>query len=966
MKSKLVSLLILVLLLAASGTWTHAQQPGFTETFDNPALSGWELSSNASLVDGQLIIDGNGYALRGGSWTDPVIIVEFRKEGSGGLAFHYQVSNSGNYIVRLSEDGLQLMFDHQGEVTELASDLTILPLTEWNQLTIKKSGEVHSIFLNDQLVLEKNVPNSLPEGGLLFSTEPEVTAFIDAVVVQVGEVQSPGEDTAAEESLEADDSTYVDGDPAYKAPLWVSLGGPPGGLGYDIRMRPDNPDEMYVTDAFAGIFKSVDGGQTWFATNGNLLFGADQVSPIFCATIDPHDYDVVWIGTQITGHLYRSEDAGQSWEVRDNGITHDGRSLRGITIDPNNADIVFVGLEVEAGQWQREHPEATADMAGGEVYKSTNSGLTWTRIWQGPNVARYVWIDPRNSNRVYVSTGIFDRIPANSNHAANDPGGVGILRSDDGGQTWMVLDEKNGLGGRIIPSLFMHPTNPDMLIAAVYGSNIKNGVFVTRDGGDSWEQSLDYPTGMHNVEIATSNPDIWYAATEGPVFRSDDAGKNWQNYRLATQDRDAGMPIDLQVDPRDPYRVFVNNYGGSNFVSTDGGVTWVDASKGYTGAWVTLFMLPNDKLVAGAQTGMFNGNDGGLTWVGLNIVEDGAVATDPLSHVLLPYGDSVLHSTDGGASWSKVKFIDLYAEQQAGRIRVDLLASRLAVAPSDRQTVYLSFLDAVCGSGIKYCFDPMPGFFRSHDGGYTWEEVTGGPFKDAETFRIAVHPQDSQKLFAATSRGLYMSSDGGDAWQHVSALNEEAAQVEVWDPSSELSQSNAVIITEVVFDPFNANTLYAAALQKGVFRSDDGGATWQTVSYGMDPNEPVLAIIADANRPGLLYASSLWSGVFVSVDGAQTWRLINNGLMKLDVVSLALSADGSILYAGTMTGGAWRLGGGELGLMESSETQPEIPPSEPETQNESVPTNWGLVVGAAILILLIGIILGVSLNRMRK
>ena len=43
----------------------------------------------------------------------------------------------------------------------------------------------------------------------------------------------------------------------------MKLGGPPGGLGYDIRMRPDNPDEMYVTDARAGLFKSVDGGLTW-------------------------------------------------------------------------------------------------------------------------------------------------------------------------------------------------------------------------------------------------------------------------------------------------------------------------------------------------------------------------------------------------------------------------------------------------------------------------------------------------------------------------------------------------------------------------------------------------------------------------------------------------------------------------------------------------------------------------------
>ncbi len=52
-------------------------------------------------------------------------------------------------------------------------------------------------------------------------------------------------------------------DPAYMQEPWVQLGGPPGGLGYDIRMQPDNPDIMYVTDAGGGVFKSTDGGQNW-------------------------------------------------------------------------------------------------------------------------------------------------------------------------------------------------------------------------------------------------------------------------------------------------------------------------------------------------------------------------------------------------------------------------------------------------------------------------------------------------------------------------------------------------------------------------------------------------------------------------------------------------------------------------------------------------------------------------------
>jgi len=50
----------------------------------------------------------------------------------------------------------------------------------------------------------------------------------------------------------------------------VKLGGPPGGVGYDIRMRPDSPDVMFVTDVAAGVHKSVDGGNTWFQANTGI------------------------------------------------------------------------------------------------------------------------------------------------------------------------------------------------------------------------------------------------------------------------------------------------------------------------------------------------------------------------------------------------------------------------------------------------------------------------------------------------------------------------------------------------------------------------------------------------------------------------------------------------------------------------------------------------------------------------
>ena len=208
------------------------------------------------------------------------------------------------------------------------------------------------------------------------------------------------------------------GEPAYKTKTWVKLGGPPGGLGYDIRMDPQNPDVMYVTDSFAGIMKSLDGGKTWVPNNKGITPSIGPTYKIFSATIDPFDHNTIWIGTQNTGEIYRSTDGGQTWVRRDNGVLTTGgiRSVRGITIDPNHKNVVFVGVELQVDKWSDGTSGFSAEHygipTGGEIYRSRDGGANWTRVWQGDSLARYVWIDPRNSNRIYVSTGIFTGHPS--------------------------------------------------------------------------------------------------------------------------------------------------------------------------------------------------------------------------------------------------------------------------------------------------------------------------------------------------------------------------------------------------------------------------------------------------------------------------------------------------------------------------------------------------------------------------
>jgi photosystem II stability/assembly factor-like uncharacterized protein len=697
--------------------------------------------------------------------------------------------------------------------------------------------------------------------------------------------------------------------PAYTAEKWIATGGPPGGLGYDIRMRPDNPDIMFVTDAHAGIHKSTDGGLTWVPSNSGITRAANNDVPIFCVTIDPHNYDVVWAGTQLIGRVYRSGDNGDSWVEKDNGITQQGRSLRGITIDPNHANIIYAASEVDAVTWAIEMQLPDVGGYGGEVYKSIDSGENWNRIWAGDNIARYVWVDPRNSNRVYVTTGIFDRTPANA--TPQDRGGVGILRSDDGGESWTVLNQANGLSGLIIPSLFMHPENPDILIASVSNYGI-GGVFITYNGGDSWNRAEEGPVSSDAVEISTSNPDIWYSATEGQISRSDDAGQTWQTYTLATSDRTAGMPIDLQVDPRDPYRIFDNNYGGGNFLSQDGGQTWVDASSGYTGATIAgMLVLPgNDQsLIAGANTSGFLSNDGGKTWSGTGLPAVTNLTALPNDIIVSDSGGNIWHSQDQGMNWERTIVVNLQDEMNAGRMNNDIASMRaFAVAPSDPNSMYVGFHDAICIDGIApSCLEPMPNMYRSQDGGYTWQEITGAAFERKSVLSLAIHPDNSQDIYAATVLGLFHSNNGGDTWTMVDSFDLATRQVQITGSDNSMAILDLWVVTDVVFDPFDSQTIYAATQHGGVWRSNDGGKSWTQSSGGMDPNEIVARLLPDPNNSKVVYAATILSGVYVTLNGGEYWQQINNGLTPHRIVNLALSQDSSTLYAGSGARGVWRL-----------------------------------------------------------
>jgi len=730
-------------------------------------------------------------------------------------------------------------------------------------------------------------------------------------------------------------ATVAPGTPAYQSLPWVYTGGPVGGLGYDIRMDPLNLDVMYVTDAWSGAFKSTDGGATWFPINNGIsarVGPSNDGIPVFSLTVDPNKPDTLWVGSQFGGGVFRSDDGGESWRSMSNGIQERALTIRGFTVEPGNSDVIYLGGEISSWEWNDEPlPGLGLDMVKGVVYKTVDGGQNWTRIWYGDNLTRYIWIHPEDHNLLYVSTGIFDREAANSNPDTIDPGGVGILRSRDGGATWEVLGVENGIRADELyfGSLFMHPHNSDILIGAAGNDPYMwalgypiGAIYRTKDGGDSWERVLDLPNASA-VEICESDPDVVYAASMSLFYRSDDGGLTWQQastYRSEGEDNAmqqtgeglwgppdvvAGFPIDMQCDPRDPMRIFVNNYGGGNFLSEDGGQTWVNASKGYTGALMHQVVVARDDptlVYASARSGIFTSSDSGDNWQGMSrgvarAMEAYAIVIDPRdsSHLIAVVGDAgpaPKISDDGGQTWFE-------AEPRVGEFGFFEwgLMKKMLFSPTQPSRVIGIQGEDNCGE-TGSCDDGQ-GVIFSRDGGESWNlsslregMATDLAFAPDGTVYVSLYPGD-----------LYRSTDSGQTWMLVSQNINTGVTLENPDPDLQ-----GPTLAALAVDPGNQNRLYGGLLRGGVMISEDGGATWKASSSGMAPETSVSDLVADQAHPGVIYAATHDSGVYCSIDSGATWSALNSGLLTRAAVSLALSTDGSLLYVGTTGGGVFRLG----------------------------------------------------------
>jgi len=931
--------------------WDEGASTLFADDFEDGNPDGWRLEEGWNVVEeeGEFVLHGSGH-----HWATPNVEggkdyeLTTRLKLHGGtvhvnLRLSQELVNDTDwvqkrYLVGMFENRVYVKKQVGGHYSDLFAETIPFSLGDWHTVRIRTVGATIEVYLDGALVA-RVVDGDSPvlSGGFALET----LALSEVSIADIG-VLGP----VLEPSLD----DYV----------WYRTGGPSGGLGYDVRIHPTDPISMFVTDNPSGVNKSYDGGETWMQRNegidARLGTTADEI-PIFSLTIDPSHPNIVWAGTQNFKGVYKSVDGGESWVKKTDGITEGNEiSFRNFGIHPTISNTVFGGAEIRTSEMGQAF-----NRTKGKIYKTTDGGDHWYPVWSGGSLVRFILFNHQNPQIMYASTGIFDREAWDDQE--QQPGGVGILKSTDGGEHWHEIN--NGIpqsdGNRFLGFLEMHPTNPQILFAAA-GNNTwgKGGVFRTTNGGASWEKVLGDDI-FTMVVISPSDPDVVYAGSAAAIYRSDEGGDpdTWQRFWKGPEEHAwgppgivAGVPIGAVVDPSDPMTIFVNNYGGGNFKSTDGGGTWVNASAGYTGAkLMDVVVSPDSEAVVYAigRPGPFRSHNGGADWTGLayapaSFPEWYAVAVHPENPQEVLISDEhqgvILKSTDGGKNWH-VGFDFDHSSVNGGctdgpkychdGFRV------IAHAPSSPTIIYAG----MCAERrtIEGPFEvkrPSYGMYKSTLGGEprTWHEINDGlPASEGAMLNIlaiAVDPFEPDVVYIGTwKNGVYKTVDGGDNW---------------------MPMNNGLTATEVrslAIDPNYPEVVYAGLGEgRGIAKSVTAGALWQEINNGINlecpsyllpigggvegvslerapedlltrpyysiPWTSIWDIAIDPTDSSTIYAADNQSGVYLSTDAGESWDPINKGLTMKAVTGLDISADGEVVYAATWGGGVFRLGEVEL------------------------------------------------------
>ena len=616
--------------------------------------------------------------------------------------------------------------------------------------------------------------------------------------------------------------------------------------------------------------------------------------------IDPQHHLTLLAGTR-TARLFRSVDGAASWQpLPFPRLYH--VSIYSLAIDPQRDGVYWVGVAAEvrgahdpsaglyesddAGKtWKQSNgmrgrsvyalvvwPGDDRVMAAGTdegVWRTTDAGANWERVSPASNDGMQtivsLAIDPKDANVIYAGT---PHLP---------------WKTSDGGKNWQPIHD-GMIDDSDVFTIRVDASQPDRIYASAC-----SGIYCSRNKGGEWTKLHGIPgtdRRTHAIVQDPQHPETLYAGTTVGIWKTTDGGATW--VKKSTHDING-----LVVDPLDGRTLYLATEAGGIYKSTDGGETYRAVNQGFVNRNITGFAAR-----AGGRTtmlastaydgefgGLFRSEDEGESWA---LVADHQRLLDQniVSFTVSPVDgqriwaasfDGLLRSADGGVHWEKPNCFVAREEEKGTLPQRAKAGTRRRVSPPpplpfplDGMRIFVLRYDS--GGGTLYA-GTSDGLFVSTDGGVYWKMVRGGAAGQA-VLDVYVPGRGSRALALRTAAGLWFSSDRGATWIPL-----------------KLPQ-NPEAIYDLALDDGDARTMIAAT-SAGLLLSVDEGKSWTMCEKGLPVKGWFNAVAFDPGRGGHLYAAE-GDRIYESADGGATWKKRDTtGLDQIWIRSILPGSDGA-------------------------------------------------------------------------
>ena len=688
---------------------------------------------------------------------------------------------------------------------------------------------------------------------------------------------------------------------------WRNIGPLRGGRSLGSSGSPGRTNEYYFGATGGGLWKTTDGGQEWSpVTDGQI--SSSSIGAVAVAETNP---DIVYIGggeTQLRGSItqgdgvYKTTDGGKTW--RSLGLK-DTQAISRIRVHPTNPDIVYVAA--------LGHPYGDNEERG--VFKSVDGGLTWKKVlFVSPKAgAADLIIDRTNPKILYASTWQVYRKTWKMWGGGPD---CKLWKSENGGETWIELSKNPGMPegplGKI--GITVSPADGRRLWAIIEASD--GGVYRSDDAGASWKKTNDerklrqrafyysriYADPFDRETVYCLNVDF---------FKSTDGGQKFEQVQTKHGDHH-----DLWIDPNNPQRMILSDDGGG-VVSVNGGKSWTDQDYITTQLYHVTTTNHVPYHVVGAQqdnSTIAVPSDG---WDFANVLgtwgyevgggESGYITSHPDNPDIFYAGSQGALLTKYDRTSGQIRDIQVYPRFFSGEPASEL--------PERWQWTYPIVFSPLDSKILYTCSQHI---WKTMDDGQHWEKISpdltyadpetlgvsggvitrdmNGPEIYATVFALAPSFHDVNTIWAGSDDGkIQITRNGGKTWNDITP--------------KELPKNSVVAIIDE--SRHNPGTAYVAAFryqvddrQPYVFRTKDFGKTWTKIITGIKDGHFARSIREDRVRPGLLFLGTE-HGAYMSFNAGDNWQTLQLNLPDTPIRDLVVKDNDVVL--GTHGRGFWIL-----------------------------------------------------------